>query len=152
MLLGLSDTFALFISVLLSEMRRIVAWSISLVFLFNIGFLIINWGIMRYYQLAPSVGSVDSKASLKDVSEIRGKEEKDIQRFFLFGGPSVIFIIVVLHFILLTLIDKNREEALQASIIFILPFAVAFAVAQFSRIILELIILLLRYASQKLRM
>ena len=144
-LLGLSETFASFISVLLSEMRRIVTWSISLALLINIGFLFINWGVMQYYQLAPSVGSVGSKSSLKEVSEMRGKEEKEIQRFFLFVGPSVIFVIVILHFILLAFIDESGEEAFQMSIIFVLPFATAFAVAHFSRIILEMIILLFRY-------
>jgi hypothetical protein len=145
-LLGLSETFASFVSVLLLETRQMVTWSIALVLLINIGFLFINWGVMQYYQSAPSVGSVGSKSSLREVSKMRSKEEKEIQKFFLFVGPSVIFVMVILHFILLVLTGEGGKEALQASILFILPFAVAFAVAHFSRIILEMVILFLRYS------
>lgn len=90
---GLSNSFGSFFDVLQSEMGRIVKWSIFLVILFNCGFLYINLVVMKYYQLAPPIGFINSKSSLKETSRTGDQESRTNERVLVYGGPLVIVFI-----------------------------------------------------------
>lgn len=147
----LSNSFVSFIEILISEIGRIIKWSIFLILLFNIGFLFINLIVMRYYQSAPPVGSITSRSSLKEISEVINEEDRADQYFFKYIFPLLILVIALLSILRMYFINGVSGEALRPAVTFVLPFAIALTTAHFSRVIVEAGILYLRYAIQTVR-
>lgn len=149
---GLNSSLLSSLLVLQSEREQIVRWSVFLIIVLNIGFLYINWFVIQYYKLAPPIGSVNSKSSLKEISEASDREDIINERFLKYVGPLIIFFIVAIDFAKEYFFgEMGRNEALESAIIFILPFAIGLFLAHLSRIVVETIVHLIRYFNQVAR-
>ncbi len=149
---GSNNSLTSSLNALQSEREQIVRWSVFLAVLLNIGFLYINWFVIQYYKFAPPIGSVNSKSSLKEISGASDREDIINERFLKYVGPLIIFFIVAIDFIKEYFFgEMGREEALQSAVIFILPFAIGLFLAHLSRIVVEAVILFIRYINQVTR-
>ena len=154
LLLVINPSFASFLDALSSEVQRIARWSIFLVLVLNVGFLFINGAIMKYYQFAPSIGSDGSTLSLKEVkNQFNNDEDRRLQRFFQYFGPGIVLFLVCLEFVGIYFFEgegrTSIEMALEAALLSIIPFSLALTIAHFSRIIVEICILFIRYSKQE---
>ena len=144
MLWALSDSLLSTIQGLKFEVRLTILYSTFGLVLLFVTFLM-NWLWLKKYLFLPIV---PTKNLIIEIREIRNTDRDDE---YLFKDTIWLgmFILVIFIFLVGYIGGESWNNALEASLLFVLPFTIALWFLNFGKFVIELVLLLLRYFIQK---